>query len=281
MGRHDEFCPHIFHLFILSYWLCDNEKGLDGSLSDCSLGFGCKTSYGNQEYCHLFKIIFCLTPKNVSFCFAVVIHDNKLLFSPHWNAATPTVRTRIERCHRPCSYYSNFSAALRCVMINDIVFKRNPGLDGLPRRHPNNLILVERNGLSPNENKALKICSLNVRSWMNKSAAFVDLVSDLKADLCTICDSWLTVNDCTIRKELTLSGYITLGLCPRSNRMVDGTVLLVRNVCVVNKISCIKRSSFEASEWMEVYETSRLRMIVVYRPPYSPDHPVSTTVSLG
>ena len=32
---------------------------------------------------------------------------------------------------------------------------------------------------------------------------------------------------------------------------------------------------------MEVYETSRLRMIVVYRPPYSPDHPVSTTVSLG
>ena len=83
---------------------------------------------------------------------------------------------------------------------------------------------------------------------MNKSAAFVDLVSDLKADLFTICDSWLTVNDCTIRKELTLSGYITLSLCPRSNRMVDGTVLLVRNVCVVNKISCIKGSSFEASE---------------------------------
>lgn len=57
--------------------------------------------------------------------------------------------------------------------------------------------------------------------------------------------------------------------------------MLLRNGCVVNKISCTKRSSFEASEWMDDVETVRLRIIVGYKPPYLPNHPVSTTVSLG
>lgn len=58
--------------------------------------------------------------------------------------------------------------------------------------------------------------------------------------------------------------------------------MLLRNGCVVNKISCTKRSSFEASEWMDDVETARLRIIVGYRPSsYLPNHSVSTTVSLG
>ena len=47
-------------LFILSYWLSNYEKELDGSLSDCFLGFGCKTTHGDQEYCDLFKNFFSL-----------------------------------------------------------------------------------------------------------------------------------------------------------------------------------------------------------------------------
>lgn len=54
------------------------------------------------------------------------------------------------------------------------------------------------------------------------------MVSNLKADLFTICESWLTVNDCAILNKLTLSGYITRGHCPRSDRMGGGTALLVR-----------------------------------------------------
>ena len=58
-------------LFILSYWLSNYEKGLDDSLSDCLLGFGCKTTHGNQEYCDLFKIFF--RSEKASLCFVVGI----------------------------------------------------------------------------------------------------------------------------------------------------------------------------------------------------------------
>ena len=40
------------------------------------------------------------------------------------------------------------------------------------------------------------------------------MVSNLKAGLFTIGESWLTVNDCAILNKLTLSGYITLGHYP-------------------------------------------------------------------
>ena len=106
-------------------------------------------------------------------------------------------------CHRPCLYYSNCSVAFRCVMIYDIVFKLNPGPNGPLTRNPNNLITVERSGMSLSDNMSLKICSLNARSLRNKSAAFVELVNDLKADLFTICETWLSVNDCAVLNELT------------------------------------------------------------------------------
>ena len=67
--------------------------------------------------------------------------------------------------------------------------------------------------MSPSDNRSLKICSLNARSLRNKSAAFVELMNDLKADLFTICETWLSVNDSGILNELTPTGtilYITV-----------------------------------------------------------------------
>ena len=149
------------------------------------------------------------------------------------------VMTRIKRCHRPCLYYSNCSAAFRCVMIYDIVFKLNPGPNGPLTRNPNNLITVERSGMSLSDNRSLKICSLNARSLRNKSAAFVELVNDLKADLFTICETWLSFNDSAVLNELTPTGYNTLYHCPRSGRRGGGTALLVRKGFVSSKISCV------------------------------------------
>ena len=72
------------------------------------------------------------------------------------------------------------------------------------------LIAVEWSGMSPSDNRSLKICCLNARLLRNKSAAFVELVNDLKADLFTICETWLSVNDSTVLNELTPTGYNTL-----------------------------------------------------------------------
>ncbi|CAH3036895.1 unnamed protein product, partial [Porites evermanni] len=74
------------------------------------------------------------------------------------------------------------------------------------------------------------------------------LVNDLKADLFTICETWLSVNDSAVLNELTPTGYNTLYHCPRSGRRGGGTALLVRKGFVTSKISCIEKSSFELSE---------------------------------
>lgn len=128
--------------------------------------------------------------------------------------------------------------------------------------------------MSPSDNRSLKICSLNARSLRNKSAAFVELVNDLKADLFTICETWLSVNDSAILNELTPTGYNTLYHCPRSGRRGGGTALLVRNGYVTSKISCIEKSSFKVSEWLVDVRSTELRIVIIYRPPSSPVHPV-------
>ena len=102
--------------------------------------------------------------------------------------------------------------------------------------------------MSLSDNRSFKICSLNARSLRNKSAAFVELVNDLKADSFTICETWLSVNDSAVLNELTPTGYKALYHCPRSGRRGGGTALLVRKGFVTSNISCIEKSSFELSE---------------------------------
>ena len=116
-----------FSLLLLSYWVWNRESGLSVSLSGCSSSLRFKIYPGKQEWGDLSRNIFGSDWNSASFCLALRITDNMFLFFPHWNSTMLKVMTRIKRCHRPCLYYSNCSAAFRCVMIYDIVFKLNPG----------------------------------------------------------------------------------------------------------------------------------------------------------
>lgn len=49
----------------------------------------------------------------------------------------------------------------------------------------------------------------------------------------------------------------------------------MRNGYVTSKVSCIKKSSFEVSEWLVDVRSTRLRIVIIYRLPFSPVHPVS------
>ena len=128
-----------------------------------------------------------------------------------------------------------------------------------------------------NNTQQLVLCVLNARSLRNKSATFVDLVCDSKADLFAVSETWLTVNDTAILSEITPKGY-TLHHCPRSDCRGGGTALILKESINVEKVSVAGKGSFEASEWLvNPAATTRLRVVIVYRPPYSVKHPVSTS----
>ena len=128
-----------------------------------------------------------------------------------------------------------------------------------------------------NDTEQLLLCVLNARSLRNKSAAFVDLVCDSKADLFAVSETWLTDNDTAILSELTPQGY-KLHHCPRSDRRGGGTALIFKESINVEKVSVAGKGSFEASEWsINPAATTRLRVVIVYRPPYSVKHPVTTS----
>ena len=63
------------------------------------------------------------------------------------------------------------------------------------------------------------------------------------------------------------------------NNYVPGTALLFRDSVCVHKIDAGNRTSYEFSEWL-IYLTSaeKMRVAVVYRPPYSGEHKVPTSV---
>ena len=120
----------------------------------------------------------------------------------------------------------------------------------------------------------LTVCTLNARSVANKSVLFVDYINDCKADLCAITETWLSDKDSAVCHELTPPSY-KLFHCSRSDRRGDGTALLFRDNINVCKLESGSRNSFEFSEYLVCTGSLRIRLVIIYRPPYSTNHPVT------
>ena len=103
----------------------------------------------------------------------------------------------------------------------------------------------------------LLFCSLNARSLRNKSTAFADLLSDSKADLFAVTETWLTHNDTTALAELSVPFYKLLHR-PRSNRRGGGVALFFIDCLEVTRVNSSKESSFEFVEWLVSTPTARL-----------------------
>ena len=54
--------------------------------------------------------------------------------------------------------------------------------------------------------------------------------------------------------------------------------LLYRDSLRVKKIDVGEKTSFEFTEWTARTTDNNMRLLIIYRPPYSAEHPVSTTV---
>ena len=88
---------------------------------------------------------------------------------------------------------------------------------------------------------------------------------------------WFTDDESASRVLCTPEGYKLLD-CPRLSRLGGGTEVLFRNSIITTKVAAAELQSFKYSEWSIRAGTQRLKLIIIYRPPYSVNHPVSTAV---
>ena len=129
--------------------------------------------------------------------------------------------------------------------------------------------------LNGNRNQSLLLCSLNTCSVRNKTANVFDYACDCKADLFTFTKSWLREGDGAVRVELCPDGYKFMGQ-NRIGRSGGETGIMYRDSLNVKRIDGGEHESFEFSEWMvSGRSTKKLRVVIIYRPPYSEDHPVT------
>ncbi|XP_031573732.1 uncharacterized protein LOC116307604 [Actinia tenebrosa] len=117
------------------------------------------------------------------------------------------------------------------------------------------------------------------RSVRNKTADIVDYIShDCKADLVAITESWLDQHDAAVRLELCPDGYKLLDHV-RNARCGGGTALLYRDSLCVNGVDSGNKTSFEFSEWLvNLSSAHKLRVVIIYRPPYSSEQRVPKSV---
>ena len=64
----------------------------------------------------------------------------------------------------------------------------------------------------------------------------------------------------------------------RSDRSGGGTALLIRENLHASRVDAGERTSFEFSHWMVEFQLRKLQIIIIYRPPCSSNHPVTTSV---
>ena len=147
-------------------------------------------------------------------------------------------------------------------------------------RNLRNLIAITcKQNTSNSKLDLLKFCLANCRSVRNKTANIVDYITkDCKPDIFAITETWLEHRDDAVRVELCPDGY-KLYDHPREHRRGGGTALLCKEYLCVNKVDAGSKTSYEFSEFVINSSSAyNLRLVIIYRPPYSSEYKVSTSV---
>ena len=207
---------------------------------------------------------------------------------------------KYERTNYKClklriQYYSNSVATFQLLIACGDV-QTNPGrlttelssANKQNNRHNNNLInIVCSHGQRPDGFygdpvlfKPLRFCLWNCQSVRNKTAALQDYLCEKKIDLCALTETWLLSDDDTVRAECIPSEYKIFDQI-RSRRGGGGIALLSCAKLSVSIITTGERTSFEFVEYMVSHENNSIKVVVVYRTPYSGSHQVTVTTFLN
>ena len=108
-----------------------------------------------------------------------------------------------------------------------------------------------------------------------------DYICDHTPAIVTLTEHWLTDLDSSVRAELCPNGYKILDHA-RSDCRGGGTGIIYHESLNVKKIDAgvSARYSYEFSEWIVKSGWYSIRIAIIYRPPYSERHPVTTNVFL-
>ena len=140
--------------------------------------------------------------------------------------------------------------------------------------NPANLIQINTSPRNSLDARHPKVCVWNAQSSRNKTASLVDYIHDNKLDILAISETWFSDKDAAVKAECTPDGYKLYDV-HRSGRNGGGTALITRSNIIVKQVVAPTWCSFELSEWILTDGSFRLRLAVVYRPPYSTKHPVT------
>ena len=149
----------------------------------------------------------------------------------------------------------------------------------------NNLITIQCSNrlIADRRRQQLVACSINAQSVRNKTAVIFDYICDHTSAIITVTEDWLTDQGSSIRAELKLlpNGYKILDH-KRSDRRGGGTGMIYHESLDVKKIDAgvSAQYSYEFSEWIVKSNGYNIRIAIIYRPPYSERHPVTTNVFL-
>ena len=174
---------------------------------------------------------------------------------------------------------NNTSSESNNGSIPVILNQNGPIITSVRTRNPSNLVKpITLSSTVQSQSKSLSFGCVNARSLKNKTEVFSDHVIDCKLDVCAVTETWLKKNDTVTLSALSPSGYIFKNIPRASDRTGGGTGILVRDNYNIHLVQAIERNSFEVSEWNVSTNGKTSKFVVVYRPPYSDAHPISTSV---
>ncbi|KAL9959876.1 hypothetical protein ACROYT_G033246 [Oculina patagonica] len=162
-------------------------------------------------------------------------------------------------------------------ICSEPVFSSSPRPRGM---NINNLVIVPRQPLQTpasirDGRDHVRFCCLNAQSLRNKSADFLCYASTSGADIFAVTETWFSHRDIAHRIEATPPGFKMVDHS-RVGRTGGGTALIIRDSLHVKKVDASEKASFEYSEWIVDCGSSKLRIMIIYRAPYSSEHPITT-----
>ena len=96
-------------------------------------------------------------------------------------------------------------------------------------------------------------------------------------DICFITETWLTSDDVVARSDITPDSY-HLADFPRLNRIGGGLGIVYRSPLKLQIHKSGELNSFEFASCLIKHDQACISTHIIYRPPYSSAHPVSTAI---
>lgn len=125
----------------------------------------------------------------------------------------------------------------------------------------------------------LSFSIVNTQSICNKVDEFLHHIIESKLDICCVTETWLDDSNPKhriIRSDLNIPSYTFIDV-PRKFRSGGGSGILFKNTLQIKLINSGQKDSFEYSLFELDFHSKTIHILIVYRPPYSRAHPVSTT----